>query len=155
DLKPFSWKSLFVSLLIALVAGIVTCAIWRAGLIDSLQSAFVVKLARREPLETPETWVGLMLIVGVSVSCGFLVSRAGARRSFWILGLGFLATAAASLLVSHYLKVDILFGPLAVGAATSVFAVQLYRLWLIDSLLTDRVNETSHRANIIEPRVAE
>ena len=96
-----------------------------------------------------------MLIVGVSVSVGFLVSRAGARRSFWILGLGFLATAAASLLASRYLKVDILFAPLAVGGVTSVFIVQLYRLWLIDSLLTDRVNETSQRTNIVEPTISQ
>ena len=139
-----------------MLAGAATCAIWRAGLIDSLQSAFVVTVGRNEvPLQTPQTWLGLLLIVGVSVSAGFLVSRAGARRSFWILGLGFLATAASSLLASRYLKVDILFAPLAVGGVTAVFAVQLYRLWLIDSLLTDRVNETSHRTNIVEPTVAQ
>ena len=133
-----------------------TCAVWRAGLIDSLRSAFVVSVARGEtPLQTPQTWLGLLLIVGVSVSAGFLVSRAGARRSFWILGLGFLATATASLLASRYLKVDILFAPLAVGAVTSVSIVQLYRLWLIDSLLTDRVNETSQRTHKIEPTVSQ
>jgi len=116
----------------------------------------VVSVARGEaPLQTPQTWLGLLLIVGVSLSAGFLVSRAGARRSFWILGLGFLATAAASLLASRYLKVDILFAPLAVGAVTSVFIVQLYRLWLIDSLLTDRVNETSQRTNKIEPTISQ
>src|SRR6185295_8898124 len=53
------------------------------------------------------------------------------------------------------LKVDILFAPLAVGAVTSVFVVQLYRLWLIDSLLTDRVNETSQRTSKIELTVAQ
>ena len=130
--------------------------VWRAGLIDSLQAAFVVDVGRGEaPLQTPQTWLGLLLIVGVSVSAGFLVSRAGARRSFWILGLGFLATAAASLLASRYLKVDILFAPLAFGAAMSVSIVQLYRLWLIDSLLTERVNETSRRMNIIEPTISQ
>lgn len=155
-MKTFSWKSLFVSLLLAFAAGVLTCAVWRAGLIDSLQTAFVVNVGRGEvPLQAPHTWLGLLLIVGVSVSAGFLVSRAGARRSFWILGLGFLGTAAASLLASRYLKVDILFAPLAVGAAAAVFIVQLYRLWLIDSLLTDRLNETSHRTNIIEPSIAE
>ncbi len=155
-LKTFSWKSLLVSVLLAFIAGVATCAVWRAGLIDSLQTAFVVEVARGEtPLQTPQTWLGLLLIVGVSVSAGFLVSRAGARRSFWILGLGFLATAAASLLASHYLKVDILFAPLAVGAVTAVFIVQLYRLWLIDSMLTDRVNETSRRTNIVEPTVSQ
>ncbi len=107
------------------------------------------------PLQTPQTWLGLLLIVGVSVSAGFLVSRAGARRSFWILGLGFIATAISSLLASRFLKVDILFAPLAVGAAASVFVVQLYRLWLIDSLLTDRVNETSQRTNIVEVTIAQ
>lgn len=156
SLKTFSWKSLLVSVLLALLAGVATCAIWRAGLIDSLQTAFVVNVARGEtPLQTPQTWIGLMLIVGISISVGFLVSRAGARRSFWILGLGFLATAAASLLASRYLKVDILFAPLAVGAVTAVLIVQLYRLWLIDSLLTDRVNETSQRTNIVEPTVSQ
>ena len=155
-LKTFSWKSLLVSVALAFVAGMATCAVWRAGLIDSLQTAFVVSVARGEtPLQTPQTWLGLLLIVGVSVSAGFLVSRAGARRSFWILGLGFLTTAVASLLASRYLKVDILFAPLAVGAVTSLSIVQLYRLWLIDSLLTDRVNETSQRTNKIEPTVSQ
>ena len=141
--------------MLAFLASVGTCAVWRAGLIDSLEAAFVVSVGRNEaPLQTPQTWLGLLLIVGVSVSTGFLVSRAGARRSFWILGLGFLATATFSLLASRYLKVDILFAPLAVGAVASVFVVQLYRLWLIDSLLTDRVNETSQRTNIVELTIA-
>jgi signal transduction histidine kinase len=155
-LKTFSWKNLIVALLLAFMAGVATCAIWRAGLIDSLQVAFVVSVGHDEvPLQTPQTWLGLLLIVAVSTSAGFFVSRAGARRSFWILGMGFLATAAASLLASRYLKVDILFAPLALGALSSVFIVQLYRLWLIDSMLTDRVNETSARTDVLEPTVAQ
>lgn len=155
-MKTFSWKYLFFSLLLALFAGVVTCAIWRAGLIDSLHAAFIVNVARGEaPLQTPQTWLGLLLIVGVSISSGFLVSRAGARRSFWILGLGFLALAAASQLASRYLKLDILFAPLALGGISAVLFVQLYRLWLIDSLLTQRVTETSARTDIVEPEVSQ
>ena len=93
-----------------------------------------------------------MLIVCVSMSAGFFVSRRGARRSFWILGLGFLTAAAASLLASRFLKIDILFAPQALGAISSVVIVQLYRLWRIDSLLTDRVNKTSQ--NLIQATVA-
>ena len=135
-----------------------TCAVWRAGLIDSLETAFVVNVARGEtPLQTPQIWIGLLLIVGVSMSAGFFVGRAGARRSFWVLGVGFILTAIASLLISWSLKVNILFAPLALGATIAVVLVQLYRLWLIDSLLTDRVNETSHRtsldANATTPRL--
>ena len=154
-LKTFTWKSLFLSLLLSFAAGAGTCAVWRAGLIDSLQAGFVVSVGRGEtPLQAPQTWLGLMLIVAVSMSAGFFVSRAGARRSFWILGLGFLTAAAASLLTSRYWKIDILFAPQAVGAVTSVIVVQLYRLWLIDSLLTERVNETSQRTNLVQTTVA-
>jgi anti-sigma regulatory factor (Ser/Thr protein kinase) len=137
------------------VAGALTCAIWRAGLIDSLQTAFVVNVSRGEaPPQTPQIWVGLLLIVGVSVSAGFFVGRAGARRSFWVLGVGFILTAIASLLISWQLKVNILFVPLALGATTAVVLVQLYRLWLIDSLLTDRVNETSNRTGLVDATMA-
>jgi len=155
-LKTFSWKSLFVSLGLAFLAGVATCAIWRAGLIDSLQSAFVVNASPGEvPLQSPQPWLGLLLIVAISTSAGFFVSRAGARRSFLILGMGFLATAASSLITSRYLKIDILFAPMALGAVCAVFLVQLYRLWLIDTLLTDHVNETSARTDTVEASLAQ
>jgi signal transduction histidine kinase len=155
-LKTFSWKSFFVSLGLAFLAGAATCAIWRAGLIDSLQAAFVVNVGRSEtPLQHPQTWLGLLLIVAISTSAGFFVSRAGARRSFLILGAGFLATAAASLVTSWYLKIDILFAPMALGAIGAVLLVQLYRLWLIDALLTSHVNDTSGLTDTMEATVAQ
>ena len=154
-MKAFSWKSLSVSLGLAFLAGAGTCAVWRAGLIDSLQAGFVVNVARGEaPLQAPQTWLGLLLIVAISTSAGFFVSRAGARRSFLVLGLGFLATAAASLLTSRYLKIDILFAPMALGAIGAVFLVQLHRLWLIDRVLTEHVNATSVRTDSVEASLA-
>ncbi|HXM48947.1 MAG TPA: ATP-binding protein [Pyrinomonadaceae bacterium] len=150
-MKTFTWKSLFVSLSLAFLAGSATCAIWRAGLIDSVQAGFVVNVDQGEaPLQSPQTWIGLLLIVAISTSAGFFVSRAGARRSFLILGLGFLATAAASLITSRYLKIDILFAPMAIGATGAVFLVQLHRLWLIDTLLTEHLNHTSARTDTAE-----
>jgi signal transduction histidine kinase len=155
-LKTFPWKSLFVSLGLALLAGVAACAVWRAGLIDSLESAFVITVAKGEsPLQTPQTWLGLLLIVTISTCAGFFVGRVGARRSFLILGLGFLAMCASSLLVSRYLKIDILFAPMAVGSLAAVFLVQLHRLWLIDTLLTNRVNETVSRADALDLTIAE
>jgi two-component system phosphate regulon sensor histidine kinase PhoR len=154
-LKAFSWKSLSVSLGLAFLAGAGTCAVWRAGLIDSLQAGFVVNVAQGEaPLQAPQTWLGLLLIVAISTSAGFFVSRAGARRSFLVLGLGFLATAAASLLTSRYLKIDILFAPMALGAIGAVFLVQIHRLWLIDRVLTEHVNATSVRTDTVEASLA-
>ena len=147
-MKTFTWKSLSISLLLSLAAGLVTCAVWRAGLIDSLQAAFIINAQHGEALQTPQIRIALLLIVGASLSAGFLVARAGARRSFWLLGIGFLLTAGASLLISAFLKIDILFIPLATAVIAAVLLVQLYRLWLIDSLLTDRVDETSNRTGL-------
>lgn len=155
-LKTFSWKSLVISLGLAFLAGAGTCAVWRAGLIDSLQAGFVVNVGSGEaPLQSPQTWLGLLLIVAISTSAGFFVSRAGARRSFLILGLGFLATAAASLIMSRYLKIDILFAPMALGSIGAVFLVQLHRLWLIDTVLTEHVNDTSARTDTVEASLAQ
>jgi two-component system phosphate regulon sensor histidine kinase PhoR len=155
-LKTFLWKSLFVSLGLAFLAGAATCAVWRAGLIDSLQAGFVVNVSPGEvPLQSPQTWLGLLLIVAISTSAGFFVSRVGARRSFLILGTGFLSTAAASLIASRYLKIDILFAPMALGAVLAVFLVQLYRLWLIDKLLTRHVTDTSARVDTVEASLAQ
>jgi signal transduction histidine kinase len=149
--KTFAWKSLLFSLALAFLAGAATCAIWRAGLIDSLQAAFVVGVGHGEaPLQSPQPWLGLLLIVAISTSAGFFVSRAGARRSFLILGTGFLTMAAASLLFSRYLKVDILFAPMALGAIGAVFLVQLHRLWQIDSVLSHHVSEIAARADASE-----
>ena len=154
-MKTFSWKSVLVSLALAFLAGAATCAIWRAGLIDSLQAAFVVNVNRGEvPLQSPQPWLGLLLIVAISMSAGFFVSRVGARRSFPILGFGFLAMAAASLLASRHLKVDILFAPMAVGSVGAVFLVQLQRLWLIDTVLTAHVDRVVTQADHIEATLA-
>ncbi|HSP63832.1 MAG TPA: ATP-binding protein [Pyrinomonadaceae bacterium] len=155
-MKTFTWKSLVISVALALLAGLAICALWRMGLIDSLQSAFVVPVARGEvPLQSPQPWLGLLLIAATSASAGFFVSRAGARRSFVVLGLGFLAMCGASLLTSKYFKVDILFAPMALGGLGATFVVQLYRLWLIDSVLTDHLAETAARTDTLEATEAQ
>ncbi len=126
------------------------------GWIDSLQSAFVFDVARGEtPLQSPQPWLGLLLIVATSASAGFFVSRAGARRSFVVLGLGFLTMCGASLVASKYFKIDILFAPMALAALAATFVVQLYRLWLIDSVLTDHLAETAARTDILETSQAQ
>ena len=127
ELKTFTWKSLIGSVSLASLAGVVACVIWRAGLIDSLPAAFVVRVRPGEvPLQTPQMWLGLLLIVTISTSTGFVVSRVGARRSFLILGMGFVLMSGASFLISRNLKIDILFAPMALGSTLAVLLVQLH-----------------------------
>ena len=145
-----------MSVALAFAAGLTACVIWRAGLIASIAAAFVVRVSRGEvPLQTPQTWLALLLIVTISTTAGFFVGRVGARRSFLILGAGFLLMCVASLLISIYLKIDILFAPMAIGSTFAVLLVQLQRLWLIDTLLTQRVNETISRTDALDASIAE
>ena len=145
-----------MSLALAFAAGVVAYAVWRAGLIDSIAAAFVVNVARGEaPLQAPETGLALLLIVTISTGAGFFVGRVGARRSFLILGIGFLTMSVSSLLISRNLKIDILFAPMAFGSTLAVFLVQIHRLWLIDALLTKRVNEIVSRTDALDATVAE
>ena len=155
-LKPFTRKSLIISVTLALAAGCLTCVLWRMGLIDSLQSAFVIQVGRGElPLQSPQSWLGLLFIVAISACAGFFVSRAGARRSFVVLGLGFLAMCVASVLISKFLRVDILFAPMALGALAATFVVQLYRLWLIDTVLTNHLSQTAARTDKMQSEQAQ
>jgi len=146
---PF--KSLLISLGLAVLAGLVTCALWRAGLIDSLQSAFVLGSNRVDaPILSPQTWLGALLIIAMSGCAGFFVGRVGVRRSFLILGLGFLILCGASFFASYNWGINILFAPMALGAITAVFLVQLYRLWQIDVVLTSRVNMIAAKNGAVE-----
>ena len=141
---------------LALAAGVATCAIWKAGLIDPLQAAFVVDVSSGEPsLQTPHLWLALLLLLTVSASAGYFVSRVGARRSFPILGLGFLAMCAASLLLSRFYKIDILFAPMALGATSAVALVQLQLLWRIDRALSRHVDEAVRETDNLEESSAE
>jgi len=147
---------LAITLALAGSSGLLTCALWRAGLIDSLQSAFVLGSERADaPLVSPQPWTGALLIVAVSACAGFFVGRLGARRSFLILGSGFLLLCGASLLVSRNWRIDILFAPMALGAVGAVFLVQLYRLWQIDTVLTSRVNQIASKTGGTEPSQAQ
>ncbi len=59
------------------------------------------------------------------------------------------------MLTSKYFKVDILFAPMALGALGATFVVQLYRLWLIDSVLTNHLAETAARTDTLEASEAQ
>jgi signal transduction histidine kinase len=149
-------KSLFVSLVLAVLSGAVISTVWRAGLLRSLEAAFVAdQNSVASPMVSPRPWLAVLLIVTVSGCVGFVIGRIGARRSFLVLGTGFIMLGGTSLLLSRYYRIDILFVPMVLGAFGAVCLVQLYRLWEIDAVLTVRVNEIASSTGGTEPSQAE
>lgn len=126
------------------MAGSCSLALWWAGLLTSLQNAFVlVPKDQRPVLIGPTFWVGTALILTVSLAVAVDVGRFGGRRSFLYLGGGFLGLAAVSLFASWFLSVDILFAPIALAASISAATMQVKRLRERDIELTEKLNAAS------------
>jgi len=142
------FRSLSVSLGLAFCASLVVWAVWSAGLLASLQAAFVLS----EPNETlvPQSWLGALLIVGAGLSAGFIVERVGARRGLPLLGGGFILGCALSLLVSRFRQIDIAFAPMALAVVASVAAVQLRKLWDVDLNLTRNISHAASHVSALE-----
>ena len=139
-----SFRSGLSYALVALVAGSLSLALWWAGLLTSLQNAFVI-IPKDVPvgLTVPGFRVGAALILTVSLAVAVDVGRFGGRRSFLYLGGGFLGLAAVSLFASWLFSVDILFVPVALAGSISAVTIQLKQLRKRDIELTEKLIASS------------
>ena len=140
-----------ISLAVALSATLLVLLFWMAGLLASLQAAFLL----RNPSEVnaaaaPQLWLGALMILAAGLSVGFAVARSGAKRISPLLGGGLVVLAGLSLLASRYLHIDIAFAPMALASLLSLVAVQLKRLWMIDATLTGNVNNATSQVSRLE-----
>ena len=130
---------------IASLAGLLSVVLWSAGLLASLQNAFVLlpKGGPITPLRVPSFWPGAALIFAVSFAVAIDVGRFGSRRAFLYLGGGFLGLAAVSLFVSGFFSLDILFAPVALAGSISAVTIQIKRLRDRDIELTEKLTAAS------------
>jgi signal transduction histidine kinase len=137
-------RSASVYFSIAFLSGLFTLAVWSAGLLTSLQSAFVLSPQRDAgTLTAPTFWMGAAFIFAVSFAVAIDVGRFGGRRAFIYLGGGFLGLVALSLIASGFFATDILLVPLALAAAISAVAIQIKRLRERDNELTEKLRSSS------------
>jgi signal transduction histidine kinase len=138
------------------MAGIVSCALWSAGLLLSLQNAFVVMpKGAGLALTTPNFYVGAALIFVVSFAVAIDVGRFGSRRAFLYLGGGFLGLAAVSLFASWLFSLDILFAPIALAASLAAVTIQVIRLRERDIELTEKLIAASAKFEAVPAADAE
>jgi signal transduction histidine kinase len=149
--KRTSLLSLTISLLWALCASLLVLLLWMAGVLASLESAFLLSIASEtNPAAAPQMWLGALMILAVGLSAGFAIERGGAKRTVpFILG-GLVVLAGVSLFISRFLHIDLAFAPMALAALSSALAVQLRRLWAIDKMLTRRLTLAALRTSKIE-----
>ena len=149
-------KSLGTSLIVAAAAALVSCALWRLGLLESLENAFNFLPANKDAfLVTPGFWLGTLMISGVSVAVATAVSRFGGRGALPVLGGGFVVLAGASLAASRFFLLDILFVPMALAAVIAAVAMQLNRLRTEDISFTEKLIRASSRMGTLPTDDAE
>ncbi|HUQ32725.1 MAG TPA: GAF domain-containing sensor histidine kinase [Pyrinomonadaceae bacterium] len=140
-----------ISLALSLCASLLILLLWALGALASLQSAFLLaRPSEANAAVAPQLWLGALMILTAGLSAGFAVGRVGARRILPFLGGGLLVLASAGLLISRFLHIDIAFAPMALAALASLLAVQLRRLWMIDSTLTRNVRNSTSQVSRLE-----
>ena len=150
-----SSRTLIVSLLLALLSAISVSIVWYAGLLASLQAAFLLSPPEGAAAAiTPENWIALLLIQSAGIVAGFAVERAGARRALYFIGGGLAAWCAASFLGSYLLQIDVVFAPGAISAISATFLVQAHRLRHVDVALTRNMRRLAARTHALEGAAA-
>jgi signal transduction histidine kinase len=102
----------------------------------------------------PQAWVVLLLIAFAGVAGGFALERLNARRASQVVAVTLVLLCGASLAVSRFLHIDIVFAPMMLASLGSLAAAQARRLWKIDSLLTESVERVAVRPTALEGRGA-
>ena len=149
----FSPKSVFVSVALSLGVSALVAAAWGVGLLASPAALFLFDDPANRSVP-PQGWVAVLLVAAAGVGGGFALERLGSRRALRTVAVALIILCAASLLVSRFLHLDIVFAPMMLAAFGSLAAAQARRLWTIDSLLTENVERVAAQPSVLEGRGA-
>jgi signal transduction histidine kinase len=149
----FSFRSLFVSLALSLGVAALVGAAWGAGVLSSPAALFMFD-DPTTPSVPPQVWVVLLLIAFAGCGGGFAAERLGARRALQVVAGSLVVLCAASLIVSRFLHLDIVFAPMMLAAFGALLAAQARRLWVVDELLTRNVERVALQPSVLEGRGA-
>lgn len=146
-----------MSAVVATAAAGVSFALWSAGLLTSLQNAFVLT-RKNVTLEVPNSWTVALIIVMPSLAVAIAVGRFGGRRCLSYLGGGFLILAGVSLFASWGFSIDVLFMPIVLAASMTAATTQIKRLReqdqeLVEKLISSLSKLDSRKANDAEHRL--
>ncbi|MFN2452679.1 MAG: ATP-binding protein [Pyrinomonadaceae bacterium] len=141
-----------VSLALAAGAALIVWALWSAGVLASVQAAFVLASKDGATAITPhlQIWQAAPMFLAAGLGIGLALSLVGLRRLLPFMAGGLAFLCVASLLASRFLHIDILFAPVALAALAACVVVQAHRLASVEKLLTHSVRRTAAQTNALE-----
>ncbi len=139
------------SFLLSVLAALSICALWEAGLLASMQKAFLLRHPEiTAEIVAPQLWIALLLIFTAGIFAGLAVERMGARRALPFISGALIAGCAASFLSSYFLQVDVVFAPAALSTLAAAALVQTARLWHVDVMLTRNMRQVAAQTHALE-----
>ena len=150
----FSFKSFLFSAALSLGVSALVAGAWGVGVLASPGALFVFD-GPATPSVPPQVWVVLLLVAAAGLGGGLAAERLGARRALVAVACALVVLCAASLLVSRFLHLDIVFAPMVFAGLGSLVTAQARRLRKIDSLLTENVERLAVRRSALEGRGAD
>jgi signal transduction histidine kinase len=128
-------------------------AAWDVGVLASPAALFMFD-DKATPSVPPQVWVVLLLIAAAGVGGGFALERMGARLALRVVAGALVLLCGASLFVSRFMHLDIVFAPMMFAAFGSLALAEAHRLWTVDALLTRNVERVASRPSALEGRAA-
>jgi signal transduction histidine kinase len=150
----FSFRSFLFLAALSLGVSALVAGAWGVGVLASPAALFMFDNPST-PSVPPQAWVVLLLVAAAGLGGGFAAERLGARRALLVVACALVVLCAASLLVSRFLHLDIVFAPVMFASFGSLVTAQARRLWKIDSLLTENVERLALRRSALEGRGAD
>jgi signal transduction histidine kinase len=150
----FSFKSSLFSAALSLGVSALVAGAWGLGVLASPAALFMFD-APAAPSVPPQVWVVLLVVAAAGLGGGFAAERLGTRRALQVVAGVLVLLCAASLVVSRFLQLDIVFAPMMFAGLGSLLTAQARRLWKIDSLLTENIERLAVRRSALEGRGAD
>jgi signal transduction histidine kinase len=149
----FSLKSVSVSLALGFGVSALVAGAWGARALSSPAALFMFD-DPSTPSVPPQAWVVLLLVASAGAFGVFAAERLGTRRGLQVVAGALVLLCAASLAVSRFLHLDIVFAPVMLACCGSLAASHARRLWKVDALLTESVGRVASRPSVLEGRGA-
>ncbi len=143
-------KSVFVSLLLSLIAAILV--------ISSVEIIFVFSayLTNYLPIEKiTVNWLGFGILILLALAAGFLAEKFPLKRLLKFAVPFVVIWGVLSFIAAKYFSVNLFFMRTVFVTFLPIFFVHLKKLWLIDSELTEKLVELASTGHILEGKSAD
>ncbi len=143
-------KTVFVSLLLSLIAALLAVFAWE--FVFKL-SVYLSNYLTVEKMSL--NWWSALMMISVALAIGYLSEKFSVKRIFKF-AVPFVAVwAVLSFIAATYFSVNLFFLRTASVILLPVFFVHLKKLWLIDSELTEKLVELASAGHILEGKSAD